>query len=497
MNSLRQTSASSFYELLLAHAHQDPDRPALMQAGHIWSYRSFVQLIDERRIWLDSAGVLPGQSVVILVGHHIHTWLILLALRAMGVSTISISQVHQIKALGLEKYDHLLAFEDQGALSREAVHLLGIPSVLVVPVRFPKPVTPADAHAAFEPRSGAGHVLYTSGTTGVYKKLRIDEVTDTLVAKSRADWFGYDRNTIFGEGGIGTWTAIGYKQPLAVWAAGGCVLFSVPGQLWRDFNQFRITHTYLIPPGVTELLRQAYLFGGTHHDFQLMIGAGFLSEAHTCEAQAKLTPHITFTYGSTEVNTPPMRLDFQGDDVYWYTPSAPDRIEVVDEQGMLCPPGQEGALRVKLTKLDFRGYLEDPSATSSMFREGYFYPGDMAIMRANGGIRVTGRTSDVLIIKGQKFTAVTHEQRLQRRLGGIEVCLLSGIDPQGQEVVVVALQASPSAEHGHAIKETLTGPLFSRMIAVYFARFPRNDTGTEKIKRSEIRQILKTRALIQ
>ena len=72
-----------------------------MQAGRIWSYRSFVQLIDERRIWLDDAGVLTGQSVVILVRQQIHTWLVLLALRAMGVSTISISQVNQIKDLSV------------------------------------------------------------------------------------------------------------------------------------------------------------------------------------------------------------------------------------------------------------------------------------------------------------------------------------------------------------------------------------------------------------
>ncbi len=498
MNLLANDSPS-FYQLLISHAHEEGDRPALIYGDGYLSYQLLVQHVEARRHWLADVGVQPGRSVVVWISNKVQAWLMLLALRAIGVSTICISQVQQIKALELEGYDHLLILEQEKKQNYPAAAqtLIRTLPVLVAPQRYGFHAPPPAIISAPVPRPSIGHTLYTSGTTGVYKKLLRDESADTAVAVHRAAWFGYNRDTVFGDGGLGTWTAIGYKQPLAVWAAGGCVVFTVSGQRWKDFCRYKISHTYLIPTGVTELLAQAHRHDGAHQDFQLVIGAGFLSEIQTRDAQQRLTRFITFTYGSTELNPPPMRLQFQGEDVYWYTPSDPVRTEVVDEHGAYLPFGQEGILRIRLTELDYQAYYGDPQASLEMFRAGFFYPGDMAIARPNGDIRITGRTSDVLVIKGQKFTAVVHEQKLQQHLRGIEVCLLSAIDVHGHEVVVVALQASPSAEHLTAIREVLAGPLFDHLKLVYFSRFPRNDTGTNKIKRSEIRAAIRAKGLIQ
>ena len=75
-----------------------------------------------------------------------------------------------------------------------------------------------------------------------------------------------------------------------------------------------------------------------------------------------------------------------------------------------------------------------------MFRDEFFYPGDMAVRRADGAH--SGRVDDVLNVRGIKYAAATAEQRIQREPGVDEVCVFSGLNAAGNEELGIAIQSA-------------------------------------------------------
>ena len=77
-------------------------------------------------------------------------------------------------------------------------------------------------------------------------------------------------------------------------------------------------------------------------------------------------------------------------------------IEVVTPDGTPCDAGQKGLVRVK-TPWMVDSYLNAPDASRKSFRDGWFYPGDMAVKHADGTLDFLGRASDIVNIGGQKI----------------------------------------------------------------------------------------------
>jgi acyl-coenzyme A synthetase/AMP-(fatty) acid ligase len=178
------------------------------------------------------------------------------------------------------------------------------------------------------------------------------------------------------------------------------------------------------------------------------------------------------------------------EDLIWLTPTPGRVIEIVDEQARVCPVGVIGDLRIMRTPLDASEYLNDPAATSKMFRGPYFYPGDLAVQRPDGRIRILGRAGDVLNVQGQKLPCAPIEQDLQRTLAAAEVCLFSGLDDKGEELLIIAVEAAcpPPKAAMDEVVQTL-----NQFGAIRFAivpNFPRTKTGTRKVDRLALRQLV-------
>ena len=73
-------------------------------------------------------------------------------------------------------------------------------------------------------------------------------------------------------------------------------------------------------------------------------------------------------------------------------------IEIQDDTGALVETGLEGEIVVRGPNV-MLGYLKNPKATASAFRNGWLRTGDLARMDENGYVFVTGRLKE-LIIKG-------------------------------------------------------------------------------------------------
>src|SRR5262249_422615 len=159
---------------------------------------------------------------------------------------------------------------------------------------------------------------------------------------------------------------------------GGCVVYDL-----RNLNQtFRhgVNSAKLSSAELKKLLQSRNKSEPPHHDCDLIVGSGFLSITLAEEAISRLTRRLVISYGASEMGTSPLRSRVGvTKDMDWFVPDNRRTIEIVDENGNLC---QEGELRILLTEIDCTSYLDDAEASAKMFRNGFFYPGDMAVRRA-------------------------------------------------------------------------------------------------------------------
>jgi len=77
-------------------------------------------------------------------------------------------------------------------------------------------------------------------------------------------------------------------------------------------------------------------------------------------------------------------------------------IRVVDFDGTVCKPAEEGRLQVRGPFL-FVGYAERLELTRNSFDGDWFETGDLAAIDEEGYLNITGRTKDVIIRGGENI----------------------------------------------------------------------------------------------
>ncbi|HKM72173.1 MAG TPA: hypothetical protein VJX94_19295, partial [Stellaceae bacterium] len=85
---------------IYVQARQTPDKTAIVFNDREFSYRLFACLIEISRRYLAAQG-LAGEGVVVLpTGSMVNTWVLGLALRSLGLTTLIVSSPDEIGGLG-------------------------------------------------------------------------------------------------------------------------------------------------------------------------------------------------------------------------------------------------------------------------------------------------------------------------------------------------------------------------------------------------------------
>src|SRR5262249_7754736 len=174
-------------------------------------------------------------------------------------------------------------------------------------------------------------------------------------------------------------------------------------------------------------------------------------------------------------------------DMHWLSPGDGRTVQIVDERGNEC---LEGELRIPLTDIDCTSYLDDQEASAKVFRNGFFYPGDMAVRRADGRIRIRGRVDEVLNVQGRKHAVAPIEHAIQHQLGVDEVCVFSGLNAAGNEELAVAIQSARQLSRPELEGVARWFASFERVRFMVLNEFPRTDTGTRKTRRSMLKKLV-------
>jgi acyl-CoA synthetase (AMP-forming)/AMP-acid ligase II len=84
---------------------------------------------------------------------------------------------------------------------------------------------------------------------------------------------------------------------------------------------------------------------------------------------------------------------------------------VVDDRGAPLPEREVGHIVVGGPSL-MRGYFEQPAATDAVLKDGWLWTGDLGYL-SRGHLFVTGRTKDLIILRGRNYYAEDLERAME------------------------------------------------------------------------------------
>jgi len=156
--------------------------------------------------------------------------------------------------------------------------------------------------------------------------------------------------------------------------------------------------------------------------------------------------------------------------------------KVFTEDGRLVEPGSGEAGMVAAGGSVPLGYFKDEAKSKATFRTiagvRYSFPGDWALVEADGSLTLLGRGSNCINTAGEKVYPEEVEEAVKRHPDVID-CLVVGIDDEkfGQRVTAVASVRSGSSVEGEAIRESLR-----ETIAAF--KMPKQIFVVEKVERA-------------
>ncbi len=125
-------------------------------------------------------------------------------------------------------------------------------------------------------------------------------------------------------------------------------------------------------------------------------------------------------------------------------------VEIVSAQGHSCKAGEVGSVRIRNPYM-VDGYLNAPEATAKSFREGWFYPGDIATWGENGELVIIGREDDVINIGGYKLNAGLLDMLFRAVPGIREAISFHNPKPNAVEKVLVFVVFEKEAARANVV----------------------------------------------
>jgi long-chain acyl-CoA synthetase len=137
-----------------------------------------------------------------------------------------------------------------------------------------------------------------------------------------------------------------------------------------------------------------------------------------------------------------------------------------------------------------KGYWNRPDESAQVFTaDGWLRTGDMGVMDDAGGIRITDRKKDMIIVSGFKVFPNEIEDVLTAHPGVLEAAAIGVRDDRsGEAVKVVVVRKDPALTEADLLahcRQHLTGYKMPRIVEFRDAPLPKTNIG--KILRRELR----------
>jgi len=172
-------------------------------------------------------------------------------------------------------------------------------------------------------------------------------------------------------------------------------------------------------------------------------------------------------------------------------------IALLDEDGNVCEPGEEGEICIQCCPKPagiIYEYYKAPEKTADVFRGGWYHTGDVAYADEDGYFYYCGRNDDLIKSSGYRIAPFEVESALNRH-PSVRECAVTGVpDPLRGFAVKATVVLEPGVEASDDLTKELQ-QFVKRNTAPY--KYPRvieyvdhlSKTFSGKIRRAKIRKV--------
>ncbi len=506
----------SLVHLLLRHARQTPERPAIFYGTEPWAtHGQWAQRSAGLAQRMVGAGLVPGDRVMLFMRNQPRYLEILWAAWWAGLVVVPVNaKLHPREAEWIVAnagarwafVTHDVASEPLAGLERQIDVESDECDDLLAPVSdaWSVPVVERDVQ-------DVAWLFYTSGTTGRPKGVMLTHrnlMTMGLTYFIDVDPVAADDAIVYAapmSHGAGIY-AIPHLMAGArhvVPASGGVE----PDELFELGHAMGPLSTFAAPTIVKRLVDHAEQHGISADDsaraFKTIVyGGAPMYAADIARALRVMGPRFVQIYGQGEspmVGTALSRHQL-ADTTHprWAERMAsvgvaqtPVQVRVADTEGRSLPTGAVGEVLIKGDSV-MAGYWNNPEASTAAVRDGWLFTGDVGCLDADGFLTLKDRSKDLIISGGSNIYPREVEEVLLTAPGVAEAAVVGTPDAEWGEVVVAFVVLQPGCS---IATETLDQHCLAQMARFkrpkryeLVAELPKNNYG--KVLKTDLRKRL-------
>ena len=340
-------------------------------------------------------------------------------------------------------------------------------------------------------------IFLTSGTTGEEKAIAVTHRMMAARIDRQSLFFGptspFCVRTYLD---LALSTSLGFQVLFAtLWRGGALFLPGEPQATVSALPIYMVQNMVASPRGLLQLVeamdkRPEYQCGLE----AVFSGGNILSDALSDRVKARICSNVTKGYGSTEAggvaSMPSHFAKGVTGAVGYVMPGI--TVETVDDQGCALPIRDEGIVRIH-SGFGPNEYLGDAEETRRVFRDGWFYPGDLGYLTEDNMLVISGRATSVINVGGEKVSPERIEEILATHANVAQAAVLTVPSDTGLDELC-ALVVPRSYLNIEALRDHCKARLPPAFVPVRFVAvpdLPRNEWG--KLERAKLPELHKTK----
>jgi len=471
----------------LLHAKHQPTVAAICAPGwnyDIVSYGRLLVFANNAAAHALAAGLKRGNVVGIFARDPIFHWALVIGLTRVGIISFSLHDTNVPTGFAI---DAVLA--EAPIPSKTAARFIRVDQSWV------EGDGNAPAADIENVKDAVARIILTSGTTGDQKAVALTH--DLIWRRVQTYDFAFGNrfpacSRIFVDVGIAANS--GYLWPIYILSRGGTVFVrgSDPAETLQALSLYGVQGMVAPPSGMAEFLDYYEQSPAFLCPFNVMLSVGSkLATSLSDRVRARMCSYVVHGYGATEGNPVAGAYVHQTAHIKgavgYITPGM--IVQAVDDNGKICAPGTEGHIRFRGDKC-VTGYVGNPPGSEKFFRDGWFYPGDIGAVTADGLLIITGRSKNIIVLGGDKINPEVIESVLLSCPGVVQAVAIGHANALGIEQVWAAVETraevDPESIRAHCARRLAPELVPAKVTRV--AAMPRNVGG--KIDRDEVRKLL-------
>jgi crotonobetaine/carnitine-CoA ligase len=459
-----KTTADLFQEKVRLH----PEKECVVfedVAGQVTalSYRDFADRVNPLANLLIDAGVLPGQTVSLMVSNSPEFLISWLAINQAGAVMVPVNVFY-----AADELQYLLNNSDSVAFITEPrfVGLFNEVAGLCPGVRLKISTRDAPELHGFRPLSdilamesaecrvvrvapdAASQIVYTSGTTSRPKGVVISHKASLIQGISIAMLFGMlptDRTCVvlplFHVNG----QYVGFMPTLTV---GGTIVLIEQYSATRFWSQVRrhdCTLMSIVPMQLRTMLAQPPSDDDRRHQVRFSFYALLTTDEEWDQFESRFGIKLYEGYGLSET----LGICSSNPVVHGTTkrhciglPTLGRQMRVVDDRYADLPIGEVGRILVRGGAM-FTGYYKNDEASQTCMVDGWFDTGDNGSIDSDGYFHFFDRSKDVIKRSGENIAATEVERVLNEHPKILESAVISVPDPLRDEAIKAFIVLRP------------------------------------------------------